>query len=121
MSNSNIESEAYWNRIGASVLSELERRLGDDDSAADLPGTLLMRLAEQYLKYLDKKAQEQDEELHYMTAMEAIDQPGLPAESKVTILTDYITKLEADLVLAQDRLKEVTDDLQAMPESGAPE
>lgn len=103
-------SEDYWNRIGGQVLSELERRLGHGADAADLPGTLLMRLAEQYLKYLDKKAQEEEEEQHYMTAMEAIDQEGLPIESKIIILKDYIEKLRGDLVEAEAKLEEVARD-----------
>jgi hypothetical protein len=101
-------SSAYWEKIGKSVLAELERRLGDEADARDLPGTLLMRLAEAYLKYLDKQAQEQEEELHYMTALEAIDQEGLPLESKVEILTDYLAKLDEDRRIAIERLEELT-------------
>lgn len=116
---SETESDAYWNRIGGQVLAELERRLGHDADAADLPGTLLMRLAEQYLKYLDKRAQEEEEEQHYMTAMEAIDQEGLPPDAKVQILTDYIAKLEEDLTVATNRLTELqgeVDGLQTLSE-----
>lgn len=115
--DSTTESEAYWNRIGGKVLGELERRLGHDADAADLPGTLLMRLAEQYLKYLDKMAQEKDEEQHYMTAMEAIDQEGLPIESKVAILTDYLAKLDEDRETASKRLEELLlEQLEAIKE-----
>lgn len=116
---SETESEQYWNRIGGQVLRELERRLGDHEDASDLPGTLLMRLAEQYLKYLDKKAADEEEELSFMTAMEAIDQEGLPLESKAQILTDYIAKLESDHTIAINRLSEVRKEihgLQALPE-----
>lgn len=69
-----------------------------------------MRLAEQYLKYLDKKAQEQEEVAHYLTAMEAIDQEGLPGEVKIQILCDYIEKLEADKIIASERLAELMEE-----------
>lgn len=108
-------SEDYWNKIGGQVLTELERRLGHGADAKDLPGTLLMRLAEQYLKYLDKKAQEQEEEAHYMTAMEAIDQEGLPLDVKVQILSDYIVKLEEDMMQAVTRHAELEAELGTAP------
>jgi hypothetical protein len=99
--------DSYWDRIGGQILEELDRRLGTSD-AEDLPGTLLMRLAEQYLKYLEKRAKESEEnDGSYMTALEAIDQEGLPDETKKQILTDYIGKLEEDLAACRARLEEL--------------
>ncbi len=110
-------SQEYWDRIGGSVLEELERRLSDGNAAENLPGTLLMRLAEQYLRYLDKKAQEQEDAPEYMTAMEAIDQPGLPADAKIQILKDYLDKLDNDRSVAAERLKELEDETAQMLKS----
>jgi uncharacterized protein (DUF2267 family) len=104
--SSTSESDAYWEKIGGKVLRELDRRL-DTDEAGELAGTLLMRLAEQYLKYLEKQAAQEEEEQHFMTAMEAIDQEGIPIASKIEILTDYIDKLESDHKGATDRLAEL--------------
>jgi hypothetical protein len=102
-------------------MAELERRLESHEEAKDLPGTLLMRLVEQYLRYLDKKAKEEEEELHYLTPLEAIDQPGLPVENKIEILTEYLKKLEEDKTQAQERLNElqleVINGLQTMQRS----
>lgn len=114
-------SEEYWNNIGSAVLTELERRLGEESDARDLPGTLLMRLAEKYLQYLDKVAKEADEEKHYMTAMEAIDQEGLPLDSKVEILKDYIDKLEEDHTIALERLHVLIREQNGLPPLHEPE
>ena len=116
-------TDEYWDRIGGKVLSEVERRL-DGGDVKDLPGTLLMRLAELYLKRLEQKAKEEEEELHYMSALEAIDQEGLPVESKIQILTDYLAKLESDREEAEARLAElqleVINGLQKVHEPDSP-
>lgn len=107
MSSSPETSEVYWNDIGGKVLAELERRLGSEADARELPGTLLMRLAEKYLQYLDKLQREEEDEKQYMTALEAIDQEGLPLGNKIEILRDYIDKLEEDHTIALERLGEL--------------
>lgn len=105
----------FWESIGEKVLKELERRLGSASDAADLPGTLLMRLAEMYIKFLEKEAANKSENVEYMTALEAIDQEGLPVETKKQILADYIAKLEEDVRLAQAKMEEISDDVPPVP------
>lgn len=100
-------SDSYWEQIGGQVLGELDRRLRSGE-AKDLPGTLLMRLAEQYLKWLDKQAEKAaQEESEYLTPLEAIDQEGLPVERKIEILQVYMDQLVADHKLAEEKLKEL--------------
>lgn len=101
-------ADAYWERVGHKVLGEVERRL-DMGEGDGLPGTLLMRLAEQYLKYLERKAKEaESEEAEYLTPLEAIDQEGLPLETKIEILTTYMQQLQDDHEKATAKLAELT-------------
>lgn len=100
-------ADAYWDQIGPKILGVVEDRI-DNGETDKLPGTLLMRLAEQYLKYLEKKAAEAEgEEDEYLTPLQAIDQEGLPHEAKLEILQGYITQLEADHTAATERMKEL--------------
>lgn len=113
MSERNFET--YWEDIGGKVLTELERRLSEGSSAADLPGTLLMRLAEKYITYMEKLARQEEADIPYMTAMDAIDQEGLPIENKIQILQDYISKLESDHTIAINRLAELEREKHGLP------
>jgi hypothetical protein len=104
-----MDMDLYWEEMGGKVLGELNRRL-DSGEGKDLPGTLLMRLAELYLKRLEKLAAEADEEVEYLTPLQAIDQEGLPIESKIEILSGYVEQLKTDLSAATARLEELTSD-----------
>lgn len=105
--------DEYWAEVGTKVLGELNRRLTTTE-ARELPGTLLMRLAEQYMKHLEKKQQADAEmDMEWLTPLQAIDQEGLPVESKIEILAIYMDQLQKDHQTATIRLlelqKEVSD------------
>lgn len=110
------EEQAFdYEQMGENVLGELSRRLRTPALAEGLPGTLLMKLAENYLKYLERK-QLNDEgkpENHPVTALEIIDQPGLSVEKKFEIMNDYIGQLEDEWKQASERMVEIVGELQA--------
>jgi hypothetical protein len=85
-----------FDAIGQGVLEELNRRLGSPELAADLPGSLLMKVAESYLKYLEKKQAylESQGETVKVNPMEMINQPGLTLARRVVILSEYLWELE---------------------------
>lgn len=100
-----------FEKLGELVMDELERRLKDKNDAKGLPGTLLMRLAEQYIKYLEKKdAQEaamQELLAITVTPLQMIDQEGLSVERKLEILYAYLKQIETEWVAASARLVEL--------------
>jgi hypothetical protein len=100
--------------IGARVLAELNRRLGSPGDAADLPGTLLMTLAQNYLKYLERQeaAEASKEAEHVTSALEMIDKEGLSVARKVEILTDFIDQVETEWREASARLVELLKEVE---------
>lgn len=104
-----IDNEVFWDRLGSKVMRELERRLTDRETASEVPGTLLMGLADRYIKHLERKAAQEETQTEYMTALEAIDQEGLPDDVKIQILKDYIEKLNEDIVEATTRLSQLEE------------
>lgn len=105
----NIDNEVFWDKLGSKVMRELEHRLTDQELASEVPGTLLMGLADRYIKHLEKKAALEEATTEYMTALEAIDQEGLPDDVKITILNDYIEKLNEDIAEARSRLEQLQE------------
>lgn len=104
------ESEAIdFEGIGQGVLEELSRRLGTPELAQDLPGTLLMKVAESYLKYLEKKQafEESKQEAVKLDPLDVIDQPGLGVERRVVILGQYLEELEDTWTRASSRMEEL--------------
>lgn len=95
--------------IGQGVLEELNRRLGTPELAQDLPGTLLMKVAESYLKYLERKQafEESKQEAEDIDPLDVIDQPGLGPERKVVILGQYLEELEDYWQRASARMEEL--------------
>lgn len=77
-------------------MQELDRRLGSDEDAKDLPGTLLMQLAKDYVTYLKRKQELEEEKLgqEKVDPLEMIDQPGLGLERRIAILAEYLTDVE---------------------------
>lgn len=104
------ESESIdFEGIGQGVLEELNRRLGSPALAQDLPGTLLMKVAESYLKYLERKQayEESKQEAEKLDPLDVIDQPGLGAERRVVILGQYLEELEDFWQRASKRMEEL--------------
>lgn len=104
------ESESIdFEGIGQGVLEELSRRLGTPELAQDLPGTLLMKVAESYLKYLEKKQafEESKQEAVKLDPLDVIDQPGLGVERRVVILGQYLEELEDTWTRASSRMEEL--------------
>jgi hypothetical protein len=95
--------------IGQGVLEELNRRLGSPELAEQLPGTLLMKVAESYLKYLERKQQfeEAKANIEKIDPLEMIDQPGLTITMRTEILSEYIDDLEGYWRAASDRMAEL--------------
>lgn len=116
-----FEKMPAFEKLGELVMDELERRLGDPEDAKGLPGTLLMRLAEQYIKYLEKQdAQEaamQELLAVTVTPLQMIDQEGLSDERKLEILYAYLKQIEEEWVAASARLVELRGDNGAQPEA----
>lgn len=104
-----------FEKIGEDVLAELGRRLETKAGRETLPGTLLMKLAENYLKYLEKKqAQEGDRHEEVLTALEIIDQPGLSIDKKYEILEAYIDELQDELRTVSVRMEEIHNEWVAL-------
>lgn len=103
------ETPIDFEGIGQGVLEELNRRLGSPALAQDLPGTLLMKVAESYLKYLERKQayEESKQEAEKLDPLDVIDQPGLGAERRVVILGQYLEELEDFWQRASKRMEEL--------------
>lgn len=82
--------------MGQRLLEELDRRLGSAEAAADLPGTLLMKLTQDYVNYLNRKQKAEEE----LLAQEKVDpltmvyQPGLSLERRVLLMSEYVEEVE---------------------------
>lgn len=100
-----------FEQIGQNVLRELSRRLSIPAAAESLPGTLLMKLAENYLRYLEKKTIEGGGEPLTLAALEIIDTDGITLERKVEIMQQYLDDLEAEWRAASERMAELHEEL----------
>lgn len=118
-----------FDAIGQGVLEELNRRLGSPELAQDLPGTLLMKVAESYLKYLERKQQfeEAKANIEKLDPLEMIDQEGLTLDMRIQILGEWLEEVESYWQAASTRMAELvtlkeaedgsdTDVLQGVPD-----
>lgn len=113
-----------FEQIGQGVLEELNNRLGNADRAGDLPGTLLMKIAESYLKYLERKQQIEEAKLNQekLDPLEMIDLEGLDLDARIEILAEWIEECEKDWTNASARMaellamKEDDDEAEVLPE-----
>ena len=90
-------------------MREMRRRLGNSEKAADLPGTLLMRLVEQYIKAVEKRNEIEQAKLEQeeIDAMEMIDQPGLPLDYRVEMLEEFLGEIQDVWLAGSARLEEL--------------
>lgn len=98
-----------FDAIGQGVLEELNRRLGSPELAQDLPGTLLMKVAESYLKYLERKQQfeEAKANIEKLDPLEMIDQEGLTLDMRIQILGEWLEEVESYWQAASTRMAEL--------------
>lgn len=98
-----------FDAIGQGVLEELNRRLGNPELAQDLPGTLLMKVAESYLKYLERRQQfeEAKANIDKIDPLDMIDQEGLTVDMRIEILGEYIGDLEDYWGRASERMEQL--------------
>lgn len=77
-------------------MTELHRRLGSPELAQELPGTLLMKVAMDYVKHLERRNDIEQAKLdqEQVDPLEIVQQPGLPLDMRFEILSDYIEELE---------------------------
>lgn len=77
-------------------MQELHRRLGNPQLAQDLPGTLLMKVASDYVKHLEKRNEIEQAKLEqeHEDPLVVVAQPGLPWEMRFEIINDYTDELE---------------------------
>lgn len=103
-----------FDAIGQGVLEELNRRLGSPELAQDLPGTLLMKVAESYLKYLERKQafEEAKANIEKLDPLEMIDQPGLSLDMRIEILSEWIEEVENYWQAASARMEQLVKEAQ---------
>lgn len=102
--------------MGKLISKELRRRLGNREKAAELPGTLLMRLFESYTKAIEKRNEIEKAKLEQekLDPLEIVNQEGLPDETKLEILLEYVDELEDQW----RRASEIIVELQGGEENG---
>lgn len=119
------EYEIDFDSIGQGVIQELYRRLGSAELAQDLPGTLLMKFAESYLKAIEKRNEIEAAKLESktMNPLEMIDQPGMALPYRYTMLLEYLNELEewwktasARMVIIVEEMRRDTDLLPQLQE-----
>lgn len=77
-------------------MHELHRRLATPELAQDLPGTLLMKVAMDYVKHLEKRNEIEEAKLalEKLDPLEMVDQPGLPLVLRMEVLSEYLDELD---------------------------
>jgi hypothetical protein len=100
-----------FDAIGTRVMVELNRRLGSPELAQDLPGTLLMKVAMDYVKHLEERNRIEQAKLNQekLDPLEMIDQPGLTVAMRIEILSEYIEELEGYWKDASTRMAELLE------------
>lgn len=90
------QQEVDFDQIGERVMVELNRRLGSPELAQDLPGTLLMKVAMDYVKYLEQRNAIEQAKLdaEKVDPIEMVNQPGLPLEMRWEIIDAYLDEVE---------------------------
>lgn len=81
--------------LSANVYAELNRRLGDPKSAAELPGTGLIQIAKELAKAM--KPAEPDAAAVVPDVLDLIDHAGLPASRKRQLV-------ETEMAVCEERL-----------------
>lgn len=104
-----------FEEMGENVLKELSRRLRVPELARGLPGTQLLKLAENYMKYLERKHLQDtaNPDTHPVSAIEIIDQQGISLEKKHEIMGEYLDQLEREWKEASQRMAELDIELKA--------
>lgn len=114
-------NQPTFDEIGEKIMVELNRRLGDEDTAEGLPGTLLMQLAQRYIAYLEKKQeierQKMEEDGKKIPPLVMIDRPGLPMDRRIGIMSEYLDELEAEWRAASERFIELCKEAGVDPAS----
>src|SRR5438067_712307 len=94
-------------------MTELHNRLGSPEMARELPGTLLMKVAMDYVKHLERRnellAAKQDQEK--IDPLDVIDLPGLDVERRVVILAEYLGDIEEAWQRASKRMEELLEEV----------
>lgn len=101
-----------YENMGEAVLDELDRRLSNPEEARDLPGTLLMNLAKDYLKYKQEKLALERAKLEEkkLDPLSMIDQPGLGKDRRIAILAEFLADVEDVWRRASTRMEELLSD-----------
>jgi hypothetical protein len=104
-------SDVNFDQIGGLVMEELNRRLGSEELAQDLPGTLLMKVAMDYVKHLEARNAIEKAKLEQVRVdpLEMIDQAGLSLEQRIMILSEYLDDIETTWREASQRIVELLD------------
>jgi len=99
-------------------MDELNRRLGSPELAQDLPGTLLMKVAMDYVKHLEARNAIERAKLEQvkLDPLEMIDQPGLSLAHRINILHDYIDDVEEAWRAASVRIEALLEEARRDPE-----
>lgn len=105
--------ESDFDSIGVRVIEELQRRLSSPELAQDLPGTLLMKFAESYLKAIEKRNEIEAAKLENKSTnpLEMIDQSGMALPYRYAMLLEYLTELEEWWVTASARMVEIVEEM----------
>lgn len=92
---------------------ELNRRLATPQLAEDLPGTLLMKVAMDYVRYLAERNAIEQAKLNQekVDPLEMIDQPGLNLSMRVEILAEYLEEVEDYWTRASARMAELLEEV----------
>lgn len=96
-------------------MHELHRRLATPALAQDLPGTLLMKVAMDYVKHLEKRNELEEAKLaqEKLDPLEMIDQPGLPITLRMQVLNEYLTELDEARAAAATRAIALYEEFEA--------
>lgn len=109
------QAEVSFEQIGGLVMNELHRRLGAPELAQDLPGTLLMKVAGDYIKHIERRNEIEQAKLEqeHVNPLEIVDQEGLPLEMRFEILTEYLDEVESAWRHASARMEDLLKEVNA--------
>lgn len=76
-------------------MRELHRRLATPSLAQDLPGTLLMKVAMDYVKHLERRNEIEEAKMNAekVDPLEMVNQPGLPFDMRWAIIDEYLDEV----------------------------
>lgn len=95
-------------------MRELNRRLATPSLAEDLPGTLLMKVAMDYVKHLEERNKIEEAKLNQeqLDPLEMIDQPGLSHAMRIEILAEWLEEVEGYWRTASVRMEEILKEVE---------